>query len=444
MTRRQEAKAYVTFNHPQWSDPEQLGDDIQRIFDICHGCRLCFNLCPSFPTLFDAVDEKPDEVEGLTQAEIDDVERGCFQCKLCYPKCPYTPPHQFMLDFPMLMLRLKEDRLRREGGPSFMEKQMVQTDLLGKVGTTFTGAMNFANTNPTNRKIMGTVANIHPDKLLPYYASESFEKWFARTRPADKSKAGGAGEPTARVALFVTCSVNYNEIEIGKAAIEVLERSGVEVVVPPQRCCGMPRMDVADFEGCRDVMQHTIRTYKKYIDDGYTVVTPGPSCSLMLREEYPRLAEGKPYEDDVKALSAATQDLCEFLVALNAEGKLNTDFEHPQGKISYHFPCHLKTQNIGIRSRDLMKLIPYTTVEVVEHCSGHDGTWAMKTEHFDDSMKIAKKLTGRLERSEPEQIASDCALAGLNIRQAGDKRPLHPIQIIAKAYGIEGVVRESD
>lgn len=439
MTKRQEAKAYVLFNDPQWSDPVNLREEIDRTFDICHGCRLCFNLCPSFPSLFDAVDGHEDEVAGLSQAEIDKVEDGCYQCKLCYPKCPYIPPHSFMLDFPRLMLRLKEDKFRRAGGAGLAAKQMANTDLLGKIGTAVAPIMNATNASPVARKAMSLAADIHPDKLLPFYATESFEDWFRRTRPGGKSRVA---DPVARVAFFVTCSVNWNEVEIGKAAVEVLERNRVEVVVPPQRCCGMPRMDIADFEGCRTAMTHNVLGLAPYVDTGYAVVTPGPSCSLMFRDEYPKLAAGKAIEPEVTKVAAATQDVCEFLVGLHAQGLLDTKFTEPQGKIAYHFPCHLKSQNIGIRSRDLLALIPGTEVTVTERCSGHDGTWAMKNAHFEESMKIAKKLTGPMLRAEPDQLATDCALAGLNIRQASERRALHPIQIVARAYGIADVVRE--
>jgi len=216
-----------------------------------------------------------------------------------------------------------------------------------------------------------------------------------------------------------------------------VERNNVEVVVPRQRCCGMPRMDIADFGGCRDAMTANVMSLAPYVDDGYTVVTPGPSCSLMFRDEYPKLAEGKANEAEVQKVSAATQDLCEFLVALHKAGNLDTGFKHPQGAIGYHQPCHLKSQNIGMKSRDLLKLIPETTVEVTDRCSGHDGTWAMKTENFDTAMKVAGKLVRGMEKGEPEQFASDCALASLNIRQKSGRTVLHPIQIVARAYGIE-------
>jgi Fe-S oxidoreductase len=414
-----------------WS-AEGLAKEIERVFDICHGCRLCFNLCPSFPTLFDAVDREHGDVRKLTAADNDAVVDGCFQCKLCYVKCPYTPDdgHEFKLDFPRLMLRYTAQQARKKG-VSWRDKFLGNPVLLGKLSALAAPVINRMNRAKSHRALMEKTLGIHRKKLLPDFVSEPFEKWFAKRR----SKSADAKPVKREAVLFHTCYVNYNAPEIGRDAVEVLERSDVEVLSPPQTCCGMPALDGGDIELAKKQARKNVETLESYVDRGLPVLVVNPTCSYMLKKEIVDLV-GADMAPRARKLAAASRDLGEFLFELKRAGELDTSFKSSPGAIAYHVPCHLKAQNIGFRSRDALKAIPGVTVRLVDRCCGHDGTWAMKREHFEDSMRIGKPAFD--EMSEGGEMTTDCPLAAVQFEQATGHRPLHPVQILARAYRENG------
>jgi glycerol-3-phosphate dehydrogenase subunit C len=410
---------------------EALRKEIDRVFDICHGCRLCFNLCPSFPSLFDALDAQGGEadVRKLTDAQRDEVVDGCFQCKLCYVKCPYTPDdgHEFQLDFPRLMLRYTAQQAKKNG-VSLRDKFLGNPVALGKAASKAAPIVNAMNKARVHRALMEKTLGIHREKLLPEFASEPFEKWARKRSPAVK-------EPSREAVLFHTCYVNYNAPEIGKDAVEVLERSGVRVLTPTQTCCGMPALDGGDVDFARKQARRNVETLKPFVDRGLPVLVVNPTCSYTLKKEYVDLV-GDDLAADASKLSAATRDLGEYLFELKRAGELSADFKSSPGKVAYHVPCHLKAQNIGFRSRDALKAIPGLEVRLVDRCCGHDGTWAMKKEHFAESMKIGKAAFDEMQ--EGGQMATDCPLAAVQFEQATGERPLHPVEILARAYRENG------
>jgi Fe-S oxidoreductase len=404
-----------------------LDQEIQRIFDICHGCRLCFNLCPSFPKLFEYVDAHGDEeVAGLTKSEIREVVDLCYECKLCYPKCPYIPPHDFMLDFPRLMLRAKAINARKEGISS-KDKMLSDPDLVGRLGSTTAPIFNLANRTKPGRVMMEKTVGIHRDWPLPVYEGQPFSKWFANRQPQPNADVGLNG----KVAFFTTCTVEYSEVATGIAAVQVLEHNGVEVIERYETCCGMPALDVGDVDTATGNAERNIAALAEAIREGYAVVAPGPTCSYMLKEEYPLLVDS----DDARLVSENTFDLCEYLFKLHREKKLNTEFPNPPGVIAYHMPCHLKAQNIGYRSRDLLKLTG-AKVQMVDRCSAVDGTWGMTAEYHDLSLKWAGKLLRGMEKAKADVYASDCPLAALRILEGTGTKALHPIIVLRDAYGL--------
>jgi Fe-S oxidoreductase len=417
-------------NSVAYWDESELRREIDRVFDVCSGCRRCFNLCDSFPYLFDRMEAADDEAPRLTPAEIERVVSLCFQCKVCgFQKCPYTPPHDYQLDFPKLMLRAKAVRARKDGF-SLRDKLLTNIDRVGPVSSAVAPLVNFANRNPVNRWLMHHTVGIHKDKILPAFHSETFAKWFGRNAPP------APAAPTSRVALFHTCTVNYNAPDIGKAAVAVLSHNGVDVAVPEQRCCGMPFYDVGDIEAAKENARANLASLSKAVAEGRDIVVPMPTCSLMIKHEYPYLLG-----EEAKAVADRTYDLCEYLMRLHAAGKLRADFPVNPGTIAYHVPCHLRDQKIGHKSAELMRLIPGATVVPIEWCSGHDGTWSMKTEFFEQSMKVGGKVFAGVEEAKPDVVASDCALAGNQIQQGTGRPVLHPIQIVARAYGLEEKIR---
>ncbi len=418
------------FNATDFYDPQSYAKETARIFDICNGCRLCFNLCPSFDVLFKRIDELDGDMEKLGSGDTKRIVDLCYDCKLCFPKCPYTPPHKYMLDFPRLMLRGKAIESKKHGVP-FRDKMLSRTDLLGTVSTKAAPLVNWTTGNKPLRFLMEKTVGIHRDRNLPRYASQTFSAWYekhkeqvAKTKKADKD-----GAP--KVVLFYTCSVNYNDTDTGKAAIQVLEKNGVHVEVPEQKCCGMPYLDGGDVDNAKKHATYNVKRLVKYVKEGYDIVSPGPSCSYLMKQEYPMLSD----DPDSKLVASHTFDLMEYLARLNKDGKLSTDFQKSQGNITYHLPCHLKAQNIGFKSRDVLQLIPDTSVEVVAKCSGHDGTWSLKKEYFKLSLDVGKPLFEKFKNE--EAAASDCPLAQLQIEKGSGTKPRHPIQILRDAYGME-------
>ena len=400
-------------------DDVALDAELRRVFDVCHTCRMCFNYCPSFPSLFNAIDAKGDaEVAGLTTAEINDVVDLCYQCKLCYVKCPYTPPHKFNVDLPRLLFRAKLARVRKEGVP-LRERILGDPDRLGRLSTgAISRFVNWANAQPLLRRVVEKAIGIHRGRLLPRFARTTFAKWLARRQKNE-------GEP---VALFETCTVNYNRPEVGVAAVQVLEHNGKSIERPNVVCCGMPALDSGDLEAARAKIAHNVDVLLPLVRAGKKIVVLGPSCGMMMKSEWPHLVP----TEECREVSAAVMDIGEYLV----KSKLRTDFVVPQGKVAYHVPCHLRAQNIGQPFKSIFAAMPGTTVEAIEQCSAFDGTWGMKTEFYDLSRKCAGKLCKAVERCNANCIASDCLLAGINVTEETGTTPLHPIEIVRNAYGL--------
>jgi glycerol-3-phosphate dehydrogenase subunit C len=412
-------------------DEKDLRSEVERVFSLCADCRMCVKFCGSFPKMFDAVDAyctegKYAEVDTkkIKTEDVKQIVDLCFQCKLCYIKCPYTPgDHEWSIDFPRLMARAKAQDVKKHG-VSFGDKLLGHPDLLGKIGTVIPSIANWANQNPLIRQLMQRVAGIHQDKQLPAFASKTFDAQFSAHRKPVQ------GEPNAKIAFFSTCYVNYNDPQLGLDTLEVMARNNVDVSFAYERCCGMPLWHNGDIEGAIELARKNVAHLLRFINDGRTIVATNPTCSQMIRIEYPRLLG----TDDAKKIAAKTSDPMEFLARLAAEGKLNRNFKTGAGEISYHMPCHLRAQNIGYKTRDVLALLPDTKIRVVEECSGHDGTWAMKTENFEQSLKRGRRAFDAMSEGDPKVTCSDCPMAAIQIEQGVGRRPMNPMQILAKSY----------
>ena len=412
-------------------DPAQLQKNTLRIYEVCDGCRRCFNLCPSFNTLLGGIDRYEGDVAKLTPTDHHRIVDECYYCKLCYNHCPYTPPHQYALDFPRLMIAWKK-HLAATRGVSWRDRWLIKTDMIGALGSQLAAVANWLLGLRFIRGGVESWAGVHRDRQVLRFSAETFVQWWARR---------GAGQVPAsaplKVALFGSCLINYQATDIGKASIQVLEKNGVHVVVPEQRCCGMPSFDIGDTAAIQLAASANIASFLPWVDKGYDIVVPVPSCSLMWKREYSEIIGG----DEVKRVSERTFDVSEYLMKLKREGALATDFQQKPGRVAYQVPCHLRDQNIGFKSKELMECAG-AQVEVIEKCSGHDGSWSAKTEFFPLSMLIAKKAVRAIEQAPADLVASDCPLAGLQLDQAGAMahaggRPTqHPIQIVRDAYGL--------
>ena len=414
---------------PKFWDEADLDRELRRVFDVCHTCRMCFSYCPSFPALFDAVDRHEErgegEVDALTKEEMQPVVDLCWQCKLCYVKCPYTPPHKFMVDFPRLLQRAKLVKTRREG-VRFRERVLGDPDRLARLSVP--ALTNWANRRPLLRRALEKLLGIHRKRQLPLFAKTPFTRWFSERRRPAGWPGGVSPQP---VALFPTCSVDYNYPQVGVAAVQVLEHNGRSIILPDAVCCGLPALDGGDLEAAIRKIEHNVKALLPLVRQRMPVVVLAPSCGLMMKSEWPQLVQ----TEECREVAAATMDIGEFLAKEKAAGRLDTQFTVPQGTVAYHVPCHLRAQNVGQPFRALLESVPGTTVEPIEQCSAFDGTWGMKTEYYETSRKCAGKLCGAIKRTSHDRLVSDCMLAGLNIVEEIGVAPSHPIEALRDAYG---------
>lgn len=414
-------------NDPRYWDRGSLQHELTRAFDICHGCRLCHGLCPSFNDLLGTIDRHDGDIHRISAAETDQVIETCNQCKLCYVKCPYTPDegHEFKLDYPRLLIRANMVRAR-ERGVALRERVLSQPERLGRIAGLTAPLANWANRQPLLRSGLQSVLGIHKDKLLPEFHASTFTDWY-------REQARPAGDDSLAV-LFHTCFVEHNNPAVGQAAVEVFAKNGVSLRCPKQNCCGMPALEAGDWEMTRKLAQSNVEALLPEAEAGRRILAINPTCSYMIRQEYPEIVG----TEGARKVAAATMDLSEFLFARKQAGQFNRDFQSSPGRIGYHLPCHLKAQKIGYRSRDLLRLIPDVTVKLVDQCSGHDGTWAMKKEFFPLSMLMGKKAFDGMRDAAAETLVTDCPLAAIQFVQALGRRPLHPMQVLARAYRAGG------
>jgi Fe-S oxidoreductase len=419
-------------------DREALRKELLRSFELCHSCRMCFKYCQSFPTLFRSIDDHDGDVRRVPEAAVRQVVEECFQCKLCYTQCPYTEAegHEFKLDFPRLMLRAKAIRRRDEGIP-LRDRMLADPDRLGRLGTATAALANWGSSFRVNRLVMEKVAGIHRDKQLPCFANRTFERWF-------RQQTGGAEETVAgahRVVLFGTCFTNYNRPEVGAAAYRVLTHNRCKVACPPLECCGMPALDAGDIALAQRKARTNVIRLLTWVERGYMIAVVNPTCSLMMRQEVPELLDGSDRDlaEGARRVAAATRDLGEYLFELRSAGHFREDFRStPGAAVAYHAPCHLRMQNIGFRGRDLMRRIPGVKPKLVAECCGHDGTWAMKREYFELSMRYGSKAFDGMRAADCEVWTSDCPLASLQFEQACGRQVLHPVEVLDRAYREDG------
>ena len=428
------------WQQPQFYDADALQKELDRVFDICHGCRRCFNLCNSFPTLFSLIDEsKSGELDGVDKQAYGQVVDQCYLCDMCYmTKCPYVPPHPWNVDFPHLMLRAKAVK-NRSGAPRWRDRVLSSTDMVGRLAgiPVVAEVVNAVNRSSVGGKLLDAALGVHPEAPVPPYRSNTLRKQLAR-RPKPALAAQAAAGTRGKVALFATCYGNRNEPQLGLDLVSVFEHNGIEVaLVAQENCCGMPKFELGDLPAVADLKSKNLPPLLAMIDSGYDIVAPIPSCVLMFKQELPLMF---PDEPDVAKVRRHIFDPFEYLALRHKAGLMRTDFARPLGKIAYHVACHLRVQNIGLKTRDVLQLIPGTTVEPIERCSGHNGTYGVKREFRDTSMKIGKPVMQRVQASGADFYASDCPMAGHQIESGLDPAtpPTHPLTLLRMAYGLAG------
>ena len=431
----------IPWQDEAWLDRAEIDKELHRVFDICHGCRRCFNLCDSFPILFDLVDESPTmELDGVDPADFKKVVDKCTLCDMCFmTKCPYVPPHEFNLDFPHLMLRVRAWEAK-QGQLSLADKQLAETDRNATLASLAAPIANWVSKrgNDTVGPIVRDLAGLHPDAELPKFASNSFVNLSANT-PALNRDAPAFGR---KAAIYATCFVNGNTPDVGMDARAVLARNGVETVVVHPSCCGMPLLEQGRVEEVARNARTVAREMKAWIDKGYDIVALVPSCALMLKFEWPLIL---PDDADVAALSKATFDISEYVVDIARKEGLAPGMADIGATMTLHMACHARAQNMGQKGAEMLRLIPGADVKVIERCSGHGGSWGFKKDHFETAIKVGRPVARQAAQNGGGYAMSECPLAGVHIMQGIDRlggdaaKPelvTHPIQLLARAYGI--------
>lgn len=434
----------LDWQNPWFWDEAALEKEMERVFDICHGCRRCFNLCDSFPRLFDLIDNGPTgELDGVKKEDYARVEQACTLCDMCFmTKCPYVPPHEWMLDFPHLMLRHRAVQARKHG-TDFVSKQLADTDATGRLGTMTAALANWATDerNATTRGALERLAGIHHGARLPRYAGETFEFRAAREGATVNEAAPAYGRRKA--VLYSTCYVNYNATDIGAATRAVLAHNGVATEVVYPACCGMPKLELGDIQGVAEQARKVSAELLPWVDKGYDVVALTPSCALMLKFEWPLIL---PRDPAIEKLAQATFDVAEYVVDIAKTEGLTPGLQSLEGGVSVHLACHARAQNMGAKAAEMLRLVPGTRVAVIERCSGHGGIWGARTENFDTAVKVGKPAAQAALKNNTGFVASECPLAADHLLQVMEileeeqkprpNRAHHPIELLARAYGL--------
>ncbi|MBL8371358.1 MAG: Fe-S oxidoreductase [Burkholderiaceae bacterium] len=435
----------LDWQNPAFYDESACFTELERIFDICHGCRRCVSLCGSFPTLFDLVDNSPTlEMDGVAKADYWKVVDQCYLCDLCYmTKCPYTPPHAWNLDFPHTMLRAKAIKFR-QGKVGKAEQFLASTDVHGSFAgiPVVVQVANAVNRTQVARGAMENLLGVDKNAWLPSLATRKFRS----AAPAAAASAVVNGERTpGKVAIFSTCYINYNEPGIGLDLLKILDHNAIPyTLVEKERCCGMPKLELGDLEAVRAAKEANIPVLAKYAKDGFAILAAVPSCALMFKQEIPLMF---PDCADTQLVKEHVWDPFEYFMARKRDGLLKTEFPQPLGKVSYQVPCHGRVQNIGRKTEEMLKMIPGTSVQTTERCSGHAGTFGVKKGSHQQALKIGKPvfkaMAAHKDGGAPDHISSDCPLGGHHIAQGFDVNGLgspplsHPLTLVRKAYGLE-------
>lgn len=426
----------ISWRDPEYFDAAAIKAELFRVFDVCHGCRRCFNLCQAFPTLFDLIDNSSGmEVKDVSPSDYGRVVDQCYLCDMCYmTKCPYVPPHPWNVDFPHLMLRAKAAKFR-DGKTRFRDRVLTSTDLVGRLAgiPVVTEIVNAANRNGPARKVLETVLGVDRRAHIPSYHSKTFRKEWQ----SQGIEPVATPDTTGRVALFATCYGNYNEPELAADLARIFQHNKISVrLLDEERCCGMPKLEVGDLDSVAALKDFNIPRLAALVDEGYDIVAPVPSCVLMFKQELPLLF---PEDERVAKVKKAMFDPFEYLLLRHKAGQMRTDFKNSLGKIAYHVPCHQRVQNIGLKTRDVLMMVPGTTIDVIERCSGHDGTYGAKREFYEDAVKIGRPVVKRIQDANADHFMSDCPIAGHHLANgmSGGGAPISRYALLCRAYGIE-------
>lgn len=432
----------IDWENEAFYDEVELDAELRRVFDICHGCRRCFNLCDSFPTLFDLIDETSSgELDEVKSENFPRVVDECTLCDLCFVnKCPYVPPHEFDVDFPHLMLRHRTVEAKKNG-IRIVQKQISKTDQVGAVASKIAPVVNWATSiaNKPVRKAIELVAGIDAKVNLPTYSNKTLCQQVEIAPCSINTNGSAYGE---KAVLFATCFGNYNSPAIGLAALNVLAHQGVDVDVIYPGCCGMPLFEKGDLKSVAKQAEKISNALALYVEQNSVIISIIPSCSLMMKSEWPLLL---PKNEHVQHLSKQVMDISEYIIHLHKKYSLTEGLKSLENKaVTLHLACHSRAQNIGAKAAEMLRLIPNLNVQIIERCSGHGGTWGLMKEHFQTALKVGKPTAKQALNLDNPLILSECPLAlkhilqGMQIQDSKSDAyaTMHPIELLARSYGV--------
>jgi glycerol-3-phosphate dehydrogenase subunit C len=433
----------IPWESPEFADRGNTQAEMRRVFDICHTCRRCFNLCDAFPRLFDLIDNSSTgELDAVSDSDFAKVAEACTLCDMCFmTKCPYVPPHPFDVDFPHVMLRYRAV-LFKEGALPRHRRELAKTDRNGRLARFAAPLANWASNrrNRLLRALFEKLLGIDRRAQLPLYHRRTF---MARAKASSPPRDGSAPAAGRQAVLFATCFANYNNPGIGEAARAVLAKNGVESLPLYPCCCGMPQLEQGDLGAVARSARKVAAALEPYIDQGYDIIALVPSCALMLKFEWPLVVP----EEAVEKLARATFDISEYIVDIARKEGLAPSLSALEGGVTLHIACHARAQNMGQKAAEMLRLLPDTEISVIERCSGHGGTWGVLKDNFATAIKIGRPVARQAAANAKPTLASECPLAGMHILQGmeafGEEKALpakalHPIELLARAYGLTG------
>jgi glycerol-3-phosphate dehydrogenase subunit C len=386
--------------------------------DVCIRCATCMTVCPvsRVTPLFPGPKQAGPGAERFRrpdEASVDEWVDLCIGCHLCDMVCSSG------VNISELNLIAKAKYLDEKGRP-FRDWLLSHISLLGPLGSLFSPIINRMMKNSVAKWLLDSFLKIDRRRQLPEYQYPSFRQWFK----------GHSSKGYKKIAYFYGCYTNTNEVDVGKATVQVLEANGLEVTLPPQKCCGIPMLGNGNFKEARRMALWNVPSFLKAIHSGSDLIFSSTSCGYMIKHEYSDLLNIPGSEE----VAQHTFDLFEFLRNLRDSGNLNTHFKELPMEVAYFAPCHLRSLNLGLPAFEILRLIPGLKIDHIEaDCCGLGGTFGFKKEKYEISQEIGKDLAEAIDRLKPGIILTDCEGCRMQIRHLTGLKVLHPVQILRDA-----------
>lgn len=390
--------------------------------DVCIRCATCMAVCPvsrvtpRFPGPKQA-GPGAERFRRPGKPSVDEWIDLCIGCHLCDLVCSSG------VNISELNLIAKAKYLDEKGRP-FRDWLLTHSYLYGRLGSFFSPLINYLLRNSQMKWLAESIFKIDRRRELPGYESSTFRQWFK----------GHQSKGIKKIAYFYGCYINTNEVDVGKATVQVLEANGFEVTLPPQRCCGIPMLGNGDFKGARKMGLYNVPSLLHTIHSGSDIVFSSTSCGYMMKHEYSRLLSIPKAEE----VSQHLHDLFEFLRNLRETDGFNTNFKELPVTVGYFAPCHLRALGIGLPALEILRLIPGLKIDNIEaDCCGMGGTFGFKKEKYEISQEIGRDLVEVIDRLKPELILSDCEGCRMQIRHLTGLKVLHPIQVLRDSLALK-------